>query len=129
MPSSAASSWNPYWVGTKNGLVVTWLTNQNCHAGVFGKLPAVLFAVLALLLGELRGRRGRRTDQAGAGQQLPAAGSVLHVQRLDRLIDLGVDFSLHGPPFPWGRDVSHGCRAGNMPWVVVRANRAGAPSS
>src|ERR1700734_2687283 len=39
-PSSAAASAMPYWVGTKKLFVVTWLTNQNCHAGVFGKLPA-----------------------------------------------------------------------------------------
>src|ERR1700733_3324965 len=39
-PSSAAASAKPNWVGTKNRLVVTWLTNQNCHAGVAGKLPA-----------------------------------------------------------------------------------------
>src|SRR5487761_1470077 len=49
MPSSAAASCSPYWVGVKNGLVVTWLTNQNCHAGVLGKLPAALF-VPALVL-------------------------------------------------------------------------------
>src|SRR5690348_14488873 len=29
----------PYWVGTKNGLVVTWLTNTNFHSGCFGRLP------------------------------------------------------------------------------------------
>jgi len=29
-------------------LVVTWLTNQNCHGGVFGKLPIVLFVAAAL---------------------------------------------------------------------------------
>src|SRR5215471_18070207 len=39
-PRSAAASLVPEIVGTKNGLVITWLTNQNCHAGVFGKLPA-----------------------------------------------------------------------------------------
>ena len=38
-PSSAAASFMPFWVGTKNRFVVTWLTNQNCHAGVFGKFP------------------------------------------------------------------------------------------
>jgi hypothetical protein len=48
--SSAAASWNPYWVGTKNGLLYTWLTNQNCHAGVFGKFPAVLAAAEVLLV-------------------------------------------------------------------------------
>src|SRR5215469_4531122 len=51
-PSSAAASWNPYWVGTKNGFVVTWLTNQNFHAGVLGKLPAADVAAFALLLFE-----------------------------------------------------------------------------
>ena len=39
-PSSAAQSWNPYWVGVKNELSVTWLTNVNFHLGVLGKLPA-----------------------------------------------------------------------------------------
>ena len=28
-PSSLQASWMPYWVGTKNGFVVTWLTNVN----------------------------------------------------------------------------------------------------
>src|SRR5215831_16232881 len=49
-PSSAAASCSPYWVGTKNGLVVTWLTKANFHAGVFGKLPTVFFAAFALVL-------------------------------------------------------------------------------
>src|ERR1700678_3825621 len=35
-PSSLAASAKPYWVGTKKGLVVTWLTNQNCHEGTLG---------------------------------------------------------------------------------------------
>ena len=48
--SSAAASARPYWVGVKNGFVVTWLTNQNCHFGVLGKLPAVDLAVPALVL-------------------------------------------------------------------------------
>ena len=34
----------PFWVGTKNRFVVTWLTNQNCQAGVFGKFPTVAAA-------------------------------------------------------------------------------------
>src|SRR5215831_11350424 len=50
IPSSAAASCSPYWVGTKNGLVVTWLTNANFHAGVDGKSPAAWLAVLPLLL-------------------------------------------------------------------------------
>ena len=51
-PSSAAASWKPYWVGTKNGFVVTWLTYQNCQAGVFGKLPTVFLAAEAGALDE-----------------------------------------------------------------------------
>src|ERR1700729_123569 len=47
-PSSAAASFFPKIVGTKNGLVVTWLTNQNSHAGVFGKFP-IVFTVLPVL--------------------------------------------------------------------------------
>src|SRR6266540_556279 len=38
--SRAQASWAPYWVGVKNGLVVTWLTNTNFHFGVEGKSPA-----------------------------------------------------------------------------------------
>ena len=38
-PSSAAASAMAYWVGVKNAFVVTWLTNQNFQAGVFGKFP------------------------------------------------------------------------------------------
>src|SRR6266496_4580995 len=39
VPSSVEASAAPYWVGTKNGLVVTWLTNTNRHFGVVGKSP------------------------------------------------------------------------------------------
>ena len=49
-PSSAAASASPYWVGTKNGLVVTWLTKVNFHGGVDGKFPAAELAVLVLPL-------------------------------------------------------------------------------
>src|SRR5262245_3375838 len=34
--TSAQASAAPYWVGTKNGFVVTWLTNTNFHFGCFG---------------------------------------------------------------------------------------------
>src|SRR5579871_4417824 len=40
-PRSAAASEYPYLVGVKNSLVSAWLTNQNCHDGVFGKTPPV----------------------------------------------------------------------------------------
>src|SRR5262245_28493099 len=33
---SAPASWAPYWVGTKNGFVVTWLMNANFHFGCDG---------------------------------------------------------------------------------------------
>ena len=44
-PSSAAASWNPYCVGVKKELSVTWLTKVNFHLGVLGKLPAAAAAV------------------------------------------------------------------------------------
>src|SRR5579885_3186358 len=34
--TSAAASAAPYCVGTKNGFVVTWLTNTNFHLGCLG---------------------------------------------------------------------------------------------
>jgi hypothetical protein len=40
-PRSAAASSYPYLVGVKNSFVSAWLTNQNFHPGVFGKLPPV----------------------------------------------------------------------------------------
>src|ERR1700731_3363584 len=43
-PRRAAASENPACAGTKNGFVVAWLTNQNCHGGVFGKFPAAAAA-------------------------------------------------------------------------------------
>src|ERR1700734_2496210 len=46
-PRSAAASFMPNCVGTKNRFVVTWLTNQNCQAGVLGKLPAAPAAAAA----------------------------------------------------------------------------------
>src|SRR3954469_9550223 len=36
-PSREPASAAPYWVGTKNGFVVTWLMNANFHLGCFGK--------------------------------------------------------------------------------------------
>src|SRR5579859_1452543 len=53
MPSRAAASAKPYWVGVKNELSVTWLTNVNFHFGVVGKFPAVSLAALAVLVAEL----------------------------------------------------------------------------
>src|SRR6202020_1156928 len=69
MPSSLAQSARPYWVGTKKGLVVTWLTNQNCHDGVLGKAPEPL-APLAALLDELQAVS--RADAAAVALTKPA---------------------------------------------------------
>src|SRR5580658_1877631 len=62
--SSAAASANPYWVGVKKLFVVTWLTNQNCHDGVFGKFPAVSFAAAAA--GELEELHAASSADAAA---------------------------------------------------------------
>src|SRR5438094_8189574 len=40
----------PYWVGTKNGLVVTWLMKTNFHLGCDGKLPSPPPPDVALLV-------------------------------------------------------------------------------
>src|SRR4051812_8378248 len=49
--TSALASSMPYWVGVKNGFVVTWLTKTNLYFGVAGKLPAPpVDAALSLLL-------------------------------------------------------------------------------
>src|SRR5260370_13037211 len=39
-PTRAKASEGPYGVGTKNGLVVTWLTNTKFHCGWLGKCPS-----------------------------------------------------------------------------------------
>src|SRR5579871_2014031 len=75
MPSSAAASSNPYWVGTKNGLVVTWLMKANFHAGVLGKLPAVFLAAVAVLLEELHA--ASRADAAAVALMSPVPLSSL----------------------------------------------------
>src|SRR3954471_24807002 len=45
-PSSLHASSAPYWVGVKNGLVVTWLMKTNFQFGVFGKFPIASELVL-----------------------------------------------------------------------------------
>src|SRR3954468_14908837 len=47
-PSIEHASAAPYCVGTKNGFVVTWLTNTNFHFGCFGKAVAASSAAAAL---------------------------------------------------------------------------------
>src|SRR5260370_16947549 len=39
-PTRAQASEAPYWVGTKNGLVVTRLTNTKFHCGWLGNCPS-----------------------------------------------------------------------------------------
>src|SRR5690349_20922903 len=41
VPRSLQASSAPYWVGVKNGLVVTWQTKTHFQLGVLGKLPTV----------------------------------------------------------------------------------------
>src|SRR6266567_8738605 len=67
-PSSAAASASPYWVGTKNGLVVTWLTKANFHGGVDGKFPAAELAVLVLPLLLVVVKTARRPESAAVAQ-------------------------------------------------------------
>src|SRR5215831_19056408 len=90
IPSSAAASCSPYWVGTKNGLVVTWLTKVNFHGGVDGKFPAAelagLLAVPPLLLVEEQAASSppqavapdRRTAQTSVQRTGPLAGVSAH---------------------------------------------------
>src|ERR1700722_17494916 len=64
IPSRAAQSWNPYWVGVKNELSVTWLTKVNLYFGVAGKFPAASLAALAVLPLELELQAGSRAGAA-----------------------------------------------------------------
>src|SRR3954464_9807946 len=50
LPSSLQASSAPYWVGVKNGLVVTWQTKTHFQFGVFGKLPTAPVAGCSSLL-------------------------------------------------------------------------------
>src|ERR1700722_8270360 len=79
-PSSAAASAKPNWVGTKNMLVVTWLTNQNCHVGTCGKLPATALAAdvdtltvpVLLLLDELHAASSAEAAAVATTRPVPA---------------------------------------------------------
>ena len=75
--SSAHASSMPYCVGTKNGFVVTWLTNTNRYFGVAGKFPAPAApssGVLARLAA--RGERKAQRSGASAGQRHAARDAV-----------------------------------------------------
>src|SRR4029450_1550874 len=74
--SSAQASWAPYWVGVKNGLVVTWLTNTNFHFGVVGKSPAALAAGSPLvLLSSVPGQAASSADAASEALVSPTPPS------------------------------------------------------
>src|SRR5215475_10453465 len=45
MPSTAAASWKPYWVGVKNALAVAWSTKLNFPLRVVGPAAAASFGV------------------------------------------------------------------------------------
>ena len=69
-------------MGTKNGFVITWLTNQNCHGGVFGKLPPIAAvaavnvpSLLPALLDELHA--ARRAEAAAVALTRPVPASSL----------------------------------------------------
>src|ERR1700733_6687652 len=73
MPSKAAASANPYWVGVKKELSVTWLTKVNFHPGVFANSPAPSFVLLALLGDELHAASS--ADAAAVALTMPAPDS------------------------------------------------------
>src|SRR5579872_4520581 len=74
-PSIEQASAIPYWVGTKNGLVVTWLTNTNFHAGCFGRPPDSPAANAAWLRPRAASARGGARSQAASEEA--AARQVL----------------------------------------------------
>jgi len=74
-PTSAAASAIPYCVGTKNGLVVTWFTNVNFHAGVDGKSPAACCADAPPVLDDEHA--ASNADAAPAADTKPAPDSNL----------------------------------------------------
>src|ERR687897_2467079 len=53
VPSSLHASSAPYWVGVKNGFVVTWQTKVNFHFGVDGKFPTVPEPLASAVLSSL----------------------------------------------------------------------------
>ena len=62
----------PYWVGTKNGLVVTWLTNTNLYSGCDPKIEFELLLLDALdpqALEQRAHRAGRDARQGRAAQE------------------------------------------------------------
>src|SRR5580692_12460721 len=95
-PSSLAQSAKPYWVGTKKELVVTWLTNQNCHDGTLGKAPEPL-APLAALLDELQAVSS--ADAAAVALTSPAPARSLRRVGLSLRLSVSIASSTLGSTF------------------------------
>jgi hypothetical protein len=100
MPRSAAASWNPYWVGTKNGLLNTWFTNQNCHLGVLGKFPTVLAAALLVLLAPpLEPQAASSAEAAAVALTRPAPLSSFRREGLSFIFSVSIASSTFGSTF------------------------------
>jgi hypothetical protein len=63
----------PYWVGVKNGFVVTWHTKTNFQAGVLGKVPTAPVATAGSSV-----QPARRADAASEAltRPVPAAAGA-----------------------------------------------------
>ena len=99
-PSSLHASAAPYWVGVKNGLVVTWLTNTNlyfgCEPKTFEPSSPPLDALAPARRQDRAHRAGGHAGQRGAAQErapvepgpvgIPGAVEVL--QTLHRFVGL-----------------------------------------
>src|SRR6266516_4101738 len=93
----AAATANPFCVGTKNRFVVTWLLNQNCHAGVFGKFPAVSLAAWAVLLEEVHA--ASRADAAAVALMSPVPLSSLRRDGPSFMLSVSTASSTFGSTF------------------------------
>ena len=96
-PSSLHASWMPYWVGTKNGFVVTWLTKVNLKLSVVPKIELAPLLELALepqALSRCSDRAGGRAGQGRAAQERapveprPVGLLVVVVQTLYRFVSV-----------------------------------------
>src|SRR5580700_3590289 len=99
--SRAAASANPYCVGTKKLLVVTWLTNQNCQAGVFGKSPASPFAPDDAALG-LEPHAVSSAEAAAVALTSPAPDNSVRRVGLSLMFSVSIASSTLGSTFLMG---------------------------
>ena len=124
-PSSLAASAIPLWVCTKNRFVVTWLTNQNCQAGVAGKFPATALAVdvadaedVEVALLELAELHAAISAEAAAGEWgRPACSGSQSLHRLP------------GRPFFSSKDLHGISRDGMLSRAEPRSRRDPSTSS